>query len=161
MIGALLRSRLAPSLGAAARPYSIAATCTSFPPPLGARGFAKKRKKGGAKGGDGGGYAAKAAAKEAASGAGGKGGPSAPKTAEQGNDFVFSMVGVGKSVGGGRRLFDGVNLNFLRGAKIGVLGLNGAGKSSLLKIIAGIDADDIDGEVWTQPGVKVRCWLTD
>ena len=157
MIGALLRSRLAPSLGPTARPYSIAATCTSLPPPppLGARGFAKKRKKGGAKGGEGGGYAAKAAAKEAASG-GAKGGPSAPKTAEQGNDFVFSMVGVGKSVGGGRRLFDGVNLNFLRGAKIGVLGLNGAGKSSLLKIIAGIDADDIDGEVWTQPGVKVR-----
>ena len=56
------------------------------------------------------------------------------------SEIVFTMTDVEKTVGH-RRLFQNVNLNFLRGAKIGVLGLNGAGKSSLLRIIAGLDKD--------------------
>ena len=64
------------------------------------------------------------------------------------------MRDVGKTLPGGRVLFQGVSLNFSRGAKIGVLGLNGSGKSSLLKILAGVDAD-FDGEVWRQPGMRL------
>ena len=61
---------------------------------------------------------------------------------------------MGKTLPGGRVLFQGVSLNFSRGAKIGVLGLNGSGKSSLLKILAGIDTD-FDGEVWRQAGMRL------
>jgi ABC-type multidrug transport system fused ATPase/permease subunit len=54
-------------------------------------------------------------------------------------DFVFGVQDVTKVLPGGRQLFANVNLMFQRGAKIGVLGLNGSGKSSLLKILAGVD----------------------
>lgn len=67
---------------------------------------------------------------------------------------MFSVRGLGKSLSGGRILFAGVNLSFSRGAKIGVLGLNGAGKSSLLKILAGIDSEH-DGEVWRKAGTRI------
>ena len=52
---------------------------------------------------------------------------------------IFSMEGVSKSFGPGKKVLNNIWLSFFYGAKIGVLGLNGAGKSTLLKIIAGED----------------------
>ena len=63
-----------------------------------------------------------------------------------GNQVIFSMVGVGKVVPPSRWILKDISISFFYGAKIGVLGANGAGKSSLLRIIAGQDAD-IVGEV--------------
>ena len=65
----------------------------------------------------------------------------------------MSATGVGKTLPGGRVLFSNLNLAFQAGAKIGVLGLNGAGKSSLLRILAGLDGEH-DGAVWAAPGLK-------
>ena len=52
--------------------------------------------------------------------------------------FVFTMRRVGKVVPPKRQILKNISLNFFAGAKIGVLGLNGSGKSSLLRIMAGI-----------------------
>ncbi|HRE57271.1 MAG TPA: energy-dependent translational throttle protein EttA [Candidatus Kapabacteria bacterium] len=59
------------------------------------------------------------------------------------NKIIFSMVGVGKVHKPQKQVLKDIYLSFFYGAKIGVLGLNGAGKSSLLKIIAGVDPDYI------------------
>ena len=64
------------------------------------------------------------------------------------------MKGLSKAYPGGRQVLKDIWLSFFPGAKIGVLGLNGAGKSSLLKIMAGLD-DSISGEAWAADGVKV------
>jgi len=69
------------------------------------------------------------------------------------NKIIFSMVKVSKFYEKKPVLKD-IYLSFFYGAKIGVLGLNGAGKSSLLRIIAGIDKD-INGEVVFSPGYTV------
>ena len=53
-----------------------------------------------------------------------------------------------------RVVLDGITLSFLHGAKIGVLGANGSGKSSLLRIMAGIDTQ-VDGDVLLAPGATV------
>jgi ATP-binding cassette ChvD family protein len=53
--------------------------------------------------------------------------------------IIFSMEGVSKSFGSGKKVLNNIWLSFFYGAKIGVLGLNGSGKSTLLKIIAGKD----------------------
>ncbi len=63
------------------------------------------------------------------------------------------MVGVGKVVKPNKQILKDIYLSFFYGAKIGVLGLNGAGKSSLLKIIAGVDKDYL-GEVTAQKGIS-------
>jgi ATP-binding cassette ChvD family protein len=68
------------------------------------------------------------------------------------NKIIFSMVGVGKVVKPNKQILKDIYLSFFYGAKIGVLGLNGAGKSSLLKIIAGVDKDYL-GEVTAQKGI--------
>ena len=68
--------------------------------------------------------------------------------------YIFTMKGLKKVVPPGREILKGIWLSFYPGAKIGVIGLNGAGKSSLLKIMAGID-DDFIGEAWPDPSVKV------
>jgi ATP-binding cassette ChvD family protein len=68
------------------------------------------------------------------------------------NKIIFSMVGVGKVYPPNRQVLKGIYLSFFYGAKIGVLGLNGAGKSSLLRIIAGIDKDYL-GEISVQKGI--------
>ncbi|MBC6427899.1 MAG: energy-dependent translational throttle protein EttA [Cellvibrionales bacterium] len=68
--------------------------------------------------------------------------------------YVYSMHRVGKVVPPQRTILKDISLAFLPGAKIGVLGLNGAGKSSLLKIMAGLDTD-ILGEARAQPGIQV------
>jgi len=64
------------------------------------------------------------------------------------------MQGVGKIIPPKRKILDNINLSFFPGAKIGVLGLNGSGKSSLLRIMAGIDRD-IEGEARPQPDIKI------
>jgi sulfate-transporting ATPase len=64
------------------------------------------------------------------------------------------MRRVGKVVPPKRTILKNISLNFFPGAKIGVLGLNGSGKSSLLKIMAGVD-DNYDGEVIRMPGIRV------
>ncbi|ETI57597.1 hypothetical protein F441_00118 [Phytophthora nicotianae CJ01A1] len=69
-------------------------------------------------------------------------------------DFVCHLRDVGMTIPGGKKLFERVSLGFLRGAKIGVLGANGTGKSTLLKIIAGV-RKDFDGERWVKDGLKV------
>jgi sulfate-transporting ATPase len=70
------------------------------------------------------------------------------------NQFVFVMHDLRKVVGDGRIILDAINLSFFPGAKIGVLGHNGAGKSSLLRIMAGVDTDFL-GEAKPLGGIKV------
>lgn len=67
--------------------------------------------------------------------------------------IIFSMLGVAKKIERKEILRD-ISLSFYYGAKIGVLGLNGSGKSSLLRILAGRDTD-IDGRVHFEPGYSV------
>ena len=71
-----------------------------------------------------------------------------------GNEFVFVMDDLRKVVAEGRVILDEISLSFFPGAKIGVLGHNGAGKSSLLRIMAGIDQDFL-GEARPLKGVRV------
>lgn len=59
-----------------------------------------------------------------------------------------------KVLPGGRVLFKDIDLAFLRGAKVGVVGLNGSGKSSLFRILAGTDRE-FDGKVWSSDGIRV------
>ena len=68
--------------------------------------------------------------------------------------IIFSMVNVSKIYPPQKQVLKNIYLSFYYGAKIGVLGLNGAGKSSLLKIIAGIDKS-YQGEVVFSPGYNV------
>lgn len=68
--------------------------------------------------------------------------------------IIFSMAGVGKIHPPKKQVLNNIYLSFFYGAKIGVLGLNGSGKSSLLKIIAGIDKEYL-GEVVFSPGYSV------
>jgi ATP-binding cassette ChvD family protein len=68
--------------------------------------------------------------------------------------IIFSMNGVGKIYPPKKQILKNIYLSFFYGAKIGIIGLNGSGKSSLLKIIAGMD-HDIQGEVVFSPGYSV------
>ena len=68
--------------------------------------------------------------------------------------IIFSMVGVSKTYPPQKQVLKNIYLSFFYGAKIGIIGLNGSGKSSLLKIIAGID-NDYQGEVVFSPGYTV------
>src|SRR5215203_6458252 len=68
--------------------------------------------------------------------------------------IIFSMTGVNKIYPPSKQVLKDIYLSFFYGAKIGVLGLNGAGKSSLLRIIAGIDKD-FNGEVVFSKGYSV------
>ena len=68
--------------------------------------------------------------------------------------YVYHMEGVSKTYPGGKKCFENINLNFLPGVKIGVVGINGSGKSSLLRIMAGQDTD-FKGEAWAAKGTKV------
>ncbi len=67
---------------------------------------------------------------------------------------IFSMVGVSKTYPPQKQVLKNIYLSFFYGAKIGIIGLNGSGKSSLLKIIAGIDKS-YQGEVVFSPGYSV------
>ncbi len=68
--------------------------------------------------------------------------------------IIFSMSRVSKTYPGKKTVIKDVSLSFFYGAKIGVLGLNGAGKSTVLRIIAGLDKE-YDGEVNLSKGVSV------
>ncbi len=68
--------------------------------------------------------------------------------------YVYTMRRVGKVVPPKRVILRDISLSFFPGAKIGMLGLNGAGKSSLLKIMAGVDAN-FDGEAEPMPNIKI------
>jgi len=68
--------------------------------------------------------------------------------------IIFSMVGVNKTFPPHKQVLKDIYLSFYYGAKIGIIGLNGSGKSSLLKIIAGIEKE-YQGEVVFSPGYSV------
>ncbi len=68
--------------------------------------------------------------------------------------IIFSMVGVSKIYPPSKQILKDIYLSFYYGAKIGIIGLNGSGKSSLLKIIAGVDKS-YHGEVVFSPGYNV------
>jgi sulfate-transporting ATPase len=68
--------------------------------------------------------------------------------------YIYTMNRVSKVVPPKRVILRDISLSFFPGAKIGVLGLNGSGKSSLLRIMAGMD-QSIDGEARAQPGIRV------
>jgi sulfate-transporting ATPase len=68
--------------------------------------------------------------------------------------YVFTMNRVGKIVPPKRQILKDITLSFFPGAKIGVLGVNGSGKSTFLKIMAGVDKD-IEGEAVPMPGLKI------
>lgn len=68
--------------------------------------------------------------------------------------YVYTMSQVGKVVPPNRVILKDISLSFFPGAKIGVLGLNGSGKSSLLRIMAGVDKDYL-GEARPQPDLNV------
>ncbi len=68
--------------------------------------------------------------------------------------FIYTMNGVSKIVPPKRQIIKDISLSFFPGAKIGLLGLNGSGKSTVLKIMAGVDTD-FQGEARANPGTKV------
>jgi ATP-binding cassette ChvD family protein len=68
--------------------------------------------------------------------------------------FIYTMNKVTKIVPPKRKILEDISLSFYPGAKIGVLGLNGSGKSSLLRIMAGVDPDFL-GEAKPAKGVKI------
>ncbi len=68
--------------------------------------------------------------------------------------FIYVMKDLRKVVPPSREILKGIWLSFYPGAKIGVLGSNGAGKSSLLRIMAGVD-QDFQGEAWAHEGTKI------
>jgi len=69
------------------------------------------------------------------------------------NKIIYSMIKVSKFYDKKPVLKD-ISLSYFYGAKIGVLGLNGSGKSSLLRILAGVDKE-FNGEVHLAPGFRV------
>ena len=74
--------------------------------------------------------------------------------------IIFSLIGVGRVHPPKKHVLKDIYLSFYYGAKIGVLGLNGSGKSSLLRIIAGVDQDYI-GKITMSKGYTVGstiCW---
>jgi ATP-binding cassette ChvD family protein len=68
--------------------------------------------------------------------------------------IIFSMVGVSKVTPQGKQIIKNIYLSFFYGAKIGIIGLNGSGKSTVMKIIAGLDKS-FQGEVVFSPGYTV------
>ena len=70
------------------------------------------------------------------------------------SQYVFTMNRVGKIVPPKRQILKDISLSFFPGAKIGVLGLNGSGKSTVLKIMAGLDKD-IEGEATPMPNLNI------
>ena len=70
------------------------------------------------------------------------------------NQFVYFMDGVSKQYPGGKKVFENIRLNFLPGVKIGVVGVNGTGKSTLMRIMAGQDKE-FTGEAWAAEGARV------
>jgi ATP-binding cassette ChvD family protein len=70
------------------------------------------------------------------------------------SQYIYTMIGVSKIVPPNRTIIKDISLSFFPGAKIGLLGLNGAGKSTVLRIMAGVD-EEFDGEARPQPGIRI------
>jgi len=70
------------------------------------------------------------------------------------SQYIYTMNRVSKVVPPKRQIIKDISLSFFPGAKIGLLGLNGAGKSTVLRIMAGVDKD-FEGEARPQPGIKI------
>src|ERR1700760_4425057 len=68
--------------------------------------------------------------------------------------YVYTMIRVGKIVPPKRQILKNISLSFYPGAKIGLLGLNGAGKSTVLKIMAGLDKG-YEGDAVPMPGIRI------
>ena len=68
--------------------------------------------------------------------------------------YIYTMIGVSKIVPPKREIIKDISLSFFPGAKIGLLGMNGAGKSTVLRIMAGVDTE-YNGEARPQPGIKI------
>ena len=68
--------------------------------------------------------------------------------------YIFSLENLSKTWSGGKTLFENINLSFLPKAKIGIVGVNGSGKSTFLKILSGIDKE-YNGEIIAAKGIKV------
>ena len=69
-------------------------------------------------------------------------------------DYIFSMKGVAKVHPPDKKVVEDLYLSFIPGAKIGVIGVNGTGKSTILRIMAGVDTN-FTGDVWRKPGLSV------
>ncbi|MEM9863963.1 MAG: energy-dependent translational throttle protein EttA [Myxococcota bacterium] len=69
-------------------------------------------------------------------------------------DYVFSMQGLTKVHPPDKKIVSDLYLSFIPGAKIGIIGVNGTGKSTILRIMAGVDTN-FTGETWLRPGIKV------
>jgi sulfate-transporting ATPase len=69
-------------------------------------------------------------------------------------EFIYTMKGVTKVHPPDKKIIEDLYLSFFPDAKIGVIGVNGTGKSSLLRIMAGED-ESFTGEAWLRPGAKV------
>ena len=69
-------------------------------------------------------------------------------------EYIYTMMGVSKTVPPNREIIKDISLSFFPGAKIGVLGLNGSGKSTVLRIMAGLDTE-YSGEARPQPGINI------
>ncbi len=70
------------------------------------------------------------------------------------NQYIFSLQDLSKSWPGGKTLFENINLSFLPNAKIGIVGINGSGKSTFLKILSGIDKE-FNGEIVADKSIKI------
>jgi sulfate-transporting ATPase len=68
--------------------------------------------------------------------------------------YVMSMLRVSKIVPPKKQIIKDISLSFFPGAKIGLLGLNGSGKSTVLRIMAGADKE-FEGEVQWQPNMRI------
>jgi energy-dependent translational throttle protein EttA len=68
--------------------------------------------------------------------------------------YVYTMIRVSKVVPPKREIIKNISLSFFPGAKIGLLGLNGAGKSTVLRIMAGIDKE-YEGQATAMPGIRI------
>ncbi|WP_297921179.1 energy-dependent translational throttle protein EttA [Metallibacterium sp.] len=68
--------------------------------------------------------------------------------------YIYTMIGVSKIVPPKREIIKDISLSFFPGAKIGLLGVNGSGKSTVLRIMAGVDTE-FNGEARPQPGIKI------
>jgi sulfate-transporting ATPase len=78
----------------------------------------------------------------------------APTSTEQAMQYIYTMIGVSKIVPPKREIIKDISLSFFPGAKIGLLGVNGSGKSTVLRIMAGVDTE-FNGEARPQPGIKI------
>lgn len=118
-------------------PRETTSCCSSSSSSCGIRQLSSSRSRNSR--GGGGGSKNKRAAPGAAPPAAAAAAAAAPRVANtETTETVITLDGVSKQLPGGRQLFADASLSFVRGAKVGVLGVNGSGKSTVLKIIAGV-----------------------